>query len=180
MALVVLTVVIGGIFLARNYFAKDPAESEISRILAQNKADEVPPSAVDPSLELEINTLIANRKFSEAKAKLEKLKTEPGLTTADKARIYSSLANVCTQLRDTACLQQVAAYQRSVGPLDIFLLLDLAGFEAERGNTQEKTKLYQEVLKEIDGRGGQEYINQLNQSTQRLLDYDEIKAEAGR
>lgn len=118
-------------------------------------------------------------KYAEALQQTNILLAEPNLSEQDRRTLFVVLSSLCPPLRDFACADRVIAEYGKLLPFDPFFLIDMARLAASNKQTTKAKEYYTKALTEIDSRGGQAHVNELNSSADASLDYNEIKRGAG-
>ncbi len=161
------------------FLNKDPAQEEAQKILKENfesmKKAELPPSALDPSLLTEINQLIIQQKYTEAKTKLDQITSQSNLTQGDSLIVNSSLSNVCVQIADFECIDKVIQFNESQNKIDVYLPVAAARKADSVGNKELSVKYYKKALDIVNANGGEEFITKLNTNSEGTLSLQELQ-----
>lgn len=127
----------------------------------------------------EIQASISADKKQDAKKQLDELlKNEDSMNEGERLSAYTALAQICVPLEDFACIDRVIAFQRKGKLLDYFFAVDAARLAKKKGDLQKSKDYYGFVKDDIELRGGDEYIENLNNDAQLPLDYNEVKEGA--
>jgi tetratricopeptide (TPR) repeat protein len=126
----------------------------------------------------EVDQLILKSEFEEAKSKIETILQED-IDDQTKQTVYSQLAMACTSLVDLNCLKTVAEKQEELQAVDIFLLVDSGELALNADNAELAEFFYSKALSEIESNGGESYVNTVNETAEKQLDYGLIKSRAG-
>ena len=148
-------------------------DAENKKVLDKMKSTEVAPSGLNPSDLTKVNALIVAGKDLEAKTILDKLKNSSGLQTYDKLDIYSSLSGVCSRLKDVECIKDVIAFNKDNKREDIYLIILAANLEKTSDPKSSKT-YYIQALELINARGGKSYVEKINTTNQKTINYEEV------
>lgn len=170
--LVVLAVALAAFFIFRD---REPVGKEIIEGYETTKKAALAPSGIDPSKDAELSGLINAEKYAEARALIESLQKEEALTEFDKQMLASKKAFVCENQQDIACL--VELFEAS-NEFDFYRALVVARIAKQRGDNSTARSYYQKVKQHVDSKGGEPYINELNQSAQEQVNYAEISEGA--
>lgn len=118
-------------------------------------------------------------KFAEALQELNTILEESNLTDNDKRTLYAIKGPLCLEAKDLACADDfVAAFNKLIS-FDYYFLVDAARLASATSQPEKAKTYYKMALDEIDRQGGQQFVDQLNQSTEVSLDYAEIRNGAG-
>lgn len=134
---------------------------------------------LDPSIFLEINSSLRNEQYADAKKQIEAQLDSDNLAEKDKRALLTVLTQACLSLRDFGCLDRPFSEYGKLLDFDLHTLTDAARAAKETGNQDKAKEYYQKAFQEIENRGGESYVKQINQQSQATLDYKEIKLGAG-
>lgn len=160
--------------LSYYYFTRNKDDNNPAKDYEQTRDSELPPSGLDPALLIDMNKLINDMKFAEAKAMIDRI-NEDALTQGDRLMLNSSRLQACTQLKDLACLDKVIEFNKNNDQDNLHVYLAAGSIATDKKLEEERKAYYKEALNLIDSRGGQEYVSNINNSSQAELNYDQIK-----
>lgn len=177
-ALLLLLIVAGNILARRNSDGLSKQEQKEYQALADDMAST---ENIDQEVVYrfaDIDKLIREEKYAEAKSKIEESLNSSSLNDSDKKSYVALLASVCVQLNDLACADKVVSeYGKSVD-VDVYFLIKAAKLAESKSDMARKRAYLAKALSEVEDKGGQDYIDELNSRTDEEVDYDYIKQGA--
>jgi hypothetical protein len=127
----------------------------------------------------EINVLITEGKYTQAKAKIDTLAKDQASNSAVQDTIYGLYARACAGLVDIACMDKTLDHFKAANEGYFMLAVQFAEAASAANKTTEAKKYYQAALTVADKNGGQKFVDSVNKvSKERQYDYSQIKQGA--
>lgn len=179
LSLVVLAIGFGLYTYSNNDQSNDGLGDEERKLIAETE-EVLKAGAIKHTVGLvtiqEVESSLANKKYSEAKGQLDKLlENENSLTISEKRSAYTALSKVCLPLEDYACVDKVIQFQQHDQLLDYMFIVEAARLAKKQNDNNRAVKYYKLVYDDLESRGGQNYVDEVNTQSQVPLDYQEIK-----
>jgi hypothetical protein len=111
---------------------------------------------------------------NDSKARL--IVADESLDFDEKLRAVGALFSSCKQRQDTDCMSTLIGFMEASAQdsLNIWMYVDVARISKEQSNLEVSRENYQKAKSFADARGGEQYINEVNSSSDVELSYGEL------